>query len=433
MKPNFSPDFQRSRRFPAAALLAGLALLPAFSASAANTITGVVTNGTTHKPAARDTVALIALTRQMQEIAHAKTDANGRYSIESPDPGMHLIRVDHQGAAYFQPAPPNTPVVNVDVYDVAPSVAGVTTEANVLRIQTDQQGLQVTQSLFIKNDSNPPRTQFSNHSYEIYIPPDAEIEGSAAMAPGGMPVQSSPVSLGEKGHYAFQFPLRPGETQFQLSYHLPYSGSLTLTPRFATAETNFVVMLPKSMTFKPGDGASFQTVDQVTGAQTFLARDVAPSQKIAFTVSGSGSMPRDTQTANDQAEAGQGGAGQAPAGADTRPGIGLGAPIDTPDPLNKYKWWILGGIALVFAIAAGFLLRKPAEGAAEISAKTLAPLAPAGSQLPGSGNTLLAALKDELFAIETDRVQGRLSDSEYVELKSALELVLRRALSRQPA
>ena len=444
MKPKFSLHLLCSHRLTAAALFASLALVltlvPALSASAAP-ITGVVTNGTTHKPAAGDQVILIALSQRMQEIAHAKTDARGRFSIDSPDPGMHLIRVDHQGAAYFQPAPPNTPVVNVDVFDVAPVVAGLTTEANVLRVQTDQQGLQVTQSLFIKNDSNPPRTQFSKRSYEIYIPPNAEIEGSAAMAPGGMPVQSSPVPLGEKGHYAFLFPLRPGETQFQLSYHVPYSGSLTFTPRFATAETNFVVMLPKSMTFKPGAGSSFQTVDQPTGAQTFLSRNVAPSQSLTFTVSGSGSMPRDTQTASDQGAASQGEAataGQASPTTDTRPGIGLGAPIDTPDPLNKYKWWILGGIALIFAIGAGFLLRKPGNAAPELSAHALAPGVGAGSSFPGasfpsSGNTLLGALKDELFAIETDRVQGKLSDSEYVELKSALELVLRRALSRQPA
>ncbi len=45
-------------------------------------------------------------------------------------------------------------------------------------------------------------------------------------------------------------------------------------------------------------------------------------------------------------------------------------------------------------------------------------------------NALLAALKEELFAVETDRLQGRLSETEYAEQKSALETVLRRALLR---
>ena len=77
--------------------------------------------------------------------------------------------------------------MNAQVYDVAAVVASVTTVANVMRVETDQQGLRVTQSFFIKNDSNPPRTQFSKQSYDFYLPPDAQIEGSAAMAPGGMP------------------------------------------------------------------------------------------------------------------------------------------------------------------------------------------------------------------------------------------------------
>jgi hypothetical protein len=436
MKQHCLSNLSHGRKVSGASVLVLLAIAGAVSASAAP-ITGVVTNGTTHQPAAGDQVVLIALSRSMQEIAKTTTDAKGHFSIESPDPGMHLLRVDHQGAAYFQPAPPNTPNVDIPVYDVAKIVQGVTTEANVLRVETDQQGLQVTELFFIKNVSDPPRTQFSDHSYEIYLPPGAQLDGSAAMGPGGMPVQASPIPLADKNHFAFTFPLRPGESRFQLQYHVPYSGNLALKPRLATPAANFVVIMPKSMTFKPGPGTTFQPIDQPAGAQTYLARNVNPSQSLAFTISGSGSMPRDTQSAEQNesgpnaagpgANAGQGAPNQA--ATDTRPGIGLGNPIDTPDPLNKYKWWILGGIALVFAIAAGFLLRKPVEPVSDhpLPSRTAAPAAGTGP------DSLLKALKDELFALESDRVQGKVSEAEYGELKSALELVLRRALGRQAA
>ena len=108
------------------------------------------------------------------------------------------------------------------------TVSGVTTEASALRIKTEQQEMRVSQTFFINNISNPPRTQFSDHSYEIYLPPGAKVDASAALGPGGTPVQASPVPLADKNHYAFAFPLRPGETAFQLEYHLPYSGSLAL-------------------------------------------------------------------------------------------------------------------------------------------------------------------------------------------------------------
>lgn len=193
--------------FRAVLLLASFAPFTAFAAS----ITGTVTNKTVNKAAAGDRVVLIQLQGGMRESNTTTTDAQGKFTLELPDAGPHLIRVDHEKAGYFHIAPPGTQSVDIDVYDVAESVQGVTTEANVMRLEADQQGLHVIQNYFVKNDSKPPRTQLSTHSYEIYLPEGAQIEASAAMAPGGMPVSSSPVPLGDKGHYAFVFPIRPGK------------------------------------------------------------------------------------------------------------------------------------------------------------------------------------------------------------------------------
>ena len=176
MRQNWNlPTTRRLRQAFAAACLAAIYLWTGIGSprAVAITIQGAVTDGTTNRPSAGDDVALIALQQSMQELAHAKTDANGHYVLPSPDPGMHLIRVDHQGAAYFQPAPPNTPNVNVEVYDVSPSVQGVSTEANVMRMETDPQGLHVTQSFFVKNASSPPRTQYRSHSYPFDLPAGA--------------------------------------------------------------------------------------------------------------------------------------------------------------------------------------------------------------------------------------------------------------------
>src|SRR5271170_2951574 len=372
-------SFARSR-YRRAALLAALVLTASMAAHAAS-ISGNVTNKTTNKPAAGDDVVLIALAQGMQEAARTKTDAHGHFTIDVPDNGMHLVRVDHEKAAHFEPVPPGTSKVDVAVYDVEPKVEGVSTEADVMRIEAGPQGLHVIQNYFVKNDSKPPRTQFSKQAYEIYLPPDAKIEGSAAMGPGGMPVASSPMPLGDKGHYAFVFPVRPGETRFQLSYTLPYSGSYKFTPRIALPTENMAVMLPKSMQFD--GGAPFQMSDVDATAQTFLAKNVQPSQPLEFSVSGTGVMPRDSEqtgasTPNGQAPVGaQGSADQPSAATDTRPGGGLGNPIDTPDPLQKYKWWILSGLALVLVIAAAFFLRAKPESALAAAAPAMpSPLVP---------------------------------------------------------
>src|ERR1700742_1072016 len=115
--------------------LATVLVTIAFAAQAA-AVTGTVTNKTVNKPAAGDDVVLVTLGQGMQEAARTKTDAHGRFSIDLPDNNMHLIRVDHQHAAYFEPVPPGTTSVNVDVYDVAAKLEGVSTEADVMRFET---------------------------------------------------------------------------------------------------------------------------------------------------------------------------------------------------------------------------------------------------------------------------------------------------------
>ena len=122
-----------------------------------------------------------------------------------------------------------------------------------------------------------------------------------------------------------------------------------------------------------------------------------------------------------------------------QPGGGIGEPINTPDPLSKYKWWILGGLALLFVVAAAFLLRRPAGAAgvavAQVPSPSVAPV-PAHSYSLSSSSTskngaLLSVLKEELFSLESEKLTGAVSPAEYAETKAALETVLKRALKNK--
>lgn len=405
--------------------LAGIAVLAAaFTTLAfADAITGTVTNKTTNRPAAGDDVVLIRLSQGMQETTRTKTDAHGRFSLDVPDPqGVHLVRVTHDKATYFRPAPPGTESVEIDVYDAAAKVEGVASEADVMRIQTDESGksLNVVENFFVKNDSDPPRTQFSDKSFEFYLPSGAVVQGSAALAPGSMPVKASPIPVpGEPNHYAFIFPLRPGETRFQVTYQIPYNGSFKFSPRMSMPTDTLAIMMPKSMSFSAGQSAPYAAVTEETTAQTYVARSVVPSETLAFTVGGSGQLPRDSDQAAAAGDNQQ--AGDNSAAADTRPGGGLGNPIDPQgkdDPWAKYKWWILGALGLAMAVGAGVMLKNNPQPVRAVAVACTGP------------DVLLAAMKEELFALETDRLQGRVNDAEYAEQKSALETVLKRALSR---
>lgn len=429
MKPgcSFLPKLLGS----SAATIFLLSSLAAFAAP----ISGVVTNLTTKKPSAGDTVALIRLQQGMQIAAHTKTDASGHYTLNVTDSDpTHLVRVTHDGANYFQAAPTGKQTVNVNVYNAGEKVAGVSTEADVQRIETDQTGLRVTENYFVKNASSPPRTQFGPHAYVIYLPKDAQIVSSAALAPGSMPVQSSPMPVGPPGEYAFVFPVRPGETRFQVSYRLPYSGSMQFQPRVAAPVDNFALILPKSMHFAGTPATAFQPIDEDVNVQTYLSKNVVPGAKLAFHISGSGRLPQETPASQNGANGPQSAptnpeaAAQAAAVNNTRPGIGLGVPLDTPSPLEKYKWWIISLAVVLLAIGAGVSMKQTTPAAPATTAAVAIPPNPANRR-----TQLLDALKDEMFALETDRLEGRVGPEEYERQKSALETVLKRALERDQA
>jgi hypothetical protein len=413
---------------------AAVLFLSAALAQAA-TLTGTVTDKTTGKPAAGDPVVLVDVQAGMGEVARATTNGQGHYSLSAPGNGPYLIRVTHQGAGYFIAAPQGGAPGDIPVYDVAAKVEGVFIEADVFELESENGQLRVTERYFVHNTSMPPRTEWSPHTFEIALPPEANVAGVAAQRPTGLPTSVKLDPAGAKGHYAFNFPIQPDEgeknTLFQVEYTLPYSdGKFTFHPQVILPTQSIGILLPKSMTFAAGSGSTFQSVPEDPNVQTYVAKNAVPGKSLEFTVSGTGSMPREQQADNGgQAAAGAGGQTGVPSG----PGGGIGTPINTPDPLSKYKWWILGGLAILMAAAAAFLLRKPvpavAGGPAIYEPGTGPAQVYAPPSSPAAKNTaLLNALKEELFALESEKLSGTLAPAEYAEIKTALEIVLKRAL-----
>jgi hypothetical protein len=424
--------------------LCATALLTA--ASYAGTVTGQVINGTTSKPAAGDEVVILSLSQGMSEIAHTKADASGNFKVDVPDDGTpHMVRVTHQGVNYFPkggPLMPGATSATVQVYDSSKNLP-VTTTVNVMRVQADNSSLQGTELYAVQNSSSPARTLFDpDKTYEFTLPDGAVIDSAAARTQDGQPVNSSPIPQKAKNHYAFVFPLRPGETQFQIAYHMPYSGEATITPKVLTAMQHYVVMFPKSMKFEAKKASAYSPMNDETGSGIQVASDVKPGADLSFRLSGTG-------TITDAGQGGQGAPsepqGQAPAAQTGRPGGGLGPPIEAPDPLDRYRWVILGVIVVAMLGAALIVSRRagthtapePEADEAEINAPPRLPanIPPAAPVSTGSGGNrsslLLEAMKEELFQLELDRQEGKLTEAEYQKAKAALDETIRRAVARK--
>ena len=469
------------------ALAAILALrILSIATTHAQTLAGTVTNGTSNKPAAGDAIELINIANGMDVAGTAKADSAGKFSFTlSGPPGPHLVRATHQGVTYFQFAPPGTSNVELKVYDVSKKVEGISLTADVIRFQADKTSLQGTRLFAVDNNSSPAVTQMSDRSFEFYLPAGAKVEQLQAKAPNGQPIPADAVPQAEKGRYAISFPLRPGETQFELEFTMPYSGSAKIDLKPLYPAEHFVVVLPKTMQFAPAAAASFKSMPDPTQADSVVqvAQQTRVGQQLAFTVTGTGTISDQQAQGGAQPEAGaQGGVmgDQSQAAPDNRPGGGLGVPIDAPDPLEKYRWPIIGAFAVLLAVG-GWVVTKR-QGAAAVAAagsatgvavsdraarasgplaapitgpgaraitgaasqvspnaspvSAPAPVAVTSSAAPlnaeiAKSSAILEALKEELFHLEVDRKQGKITEAEYEKAKAALDQTLDRALRRQ--
>src|ERR1039457_2856721 len=203
----------------------------------------------------------------------------------------------------------------------------------------------------VSNTFFPAKTQMNDHNFEFYLPAGAKIEQVQARSPNGQPIPAEATPQADKNRYAIAFPLRPGETQFQVEFTLPYTGEIKIDPKPLYAAEHLVVVLPKTMQFTAANPASFQSIQNPGQGDTTVqvAQGTKAGQALAFTVKGNGTI---TETPGETAS----GASQPqdqPQGRDNRPGGGLGVPIDAPDALQQYRWPILGGFAALLPLCGG--------------------------------------------------------------------------------
>jgi len=427
-----------------------LAILVLSSLAAAQTLTGTVKNSTTGKPGAGDEVVLLKLGQGMEEAGRTKADSKGNFSFKLDDgQSPHLVRVIHQEVTYHRMAPPGTTSVEVEVYDVGKKIDGIEVVADIMRVEAGQGQLHVTRAFAVQNTSKPPRTQMNDRSLEFYVPEGAQILGGQALTEHGNAINSAPVQEREKTRYSFIFPLRPGTTQFQVGYQLPYTGSANIDPKSIYPLQHFVAILPKSMEFSAAPGTNYQSLNNPNqpDSNTQVASGAAAGQALAFKISGEGTLGVQQEGAGTQGEPASG-------QAESRPGGGLGPPIDAPDPLQKYRWLILGVFALVLA-AGGIYVASRQQAAnrvalrskgltveddnsdyeVEVPARERAAQAirPQPAVARSSSSMLLEGLKEELFQLEVEHKRGDVSQQEYEKAKTALDQTLERALKREAA
>jgi hypothetical protein len=452
-----TPIASRASSALCTSICAVLVLLLFTSFAAAQTLTGKVKNSTTGKPSAGDEVIVFKLGQGMEESGRTKTDAAGQFSFKLDDAqAPHLVRAIHQGVTYHRVALPGTTSVAMEVCDVAKRIEGIQVVADIMRIQMAQGHILVTRNFGVRNSSNPPRTQMNERNLEFYVPDHAHIIGDSATATGenGRPVKSAPVPEREKDRYSFIFPLRPGFTHFEVAYQLPYGGSANLDPKSIYPLRSFVVILPKAMQFHAAAGSTgfkLMNYPNQPDATVRVTANTRAGQNLGFSISGEGALETGQENGPQRSGERQGNVAGSAARVDSnnRPG-GLGPPIDTRDPLQKCRWWILGGSAAVLLIGGVYVRSRQRSRTRAFKRKKGSSFLLTAMQKENKcepveagtlqttrahdarhTSTLMEGIKEELFHIEVECKQGQISQAEYEKDKAALEQTLDRALKRE--
>ena len=400
----------------AACIFSLLVSVGAFAAQ----ISGTVTNASTNKPSSGDEVTLLSLASGMDEVAKTKTDSQGHYTLNVPDENVqHLVRVARQSVNYFKAAPPGVTTVDITVYDAATQVEGLVTDARVFHLQAGGGGMGVQELYILNNQSQPPRTKIGNQTFAVTLPAGAQMGEASLTGPSGMPLTVAAVPSGAKDRYAYNFPIKPGQTRFEVNYKVPYSGSHEFSFKPEGPLSELGVLLPKSMKFNAVSGGFSQDVDEA-GLAVFFAKNVPANQEVKFSVSGEGLIPTEAQGGGNPSQ---------PAGESG------GAPIPSSSGgTREALWFIVGALVILIGGGAFVMWRKSTSARAAAQnpkANKVASKTKAQAQAAKPQTDMLDVLKDELFQLETDRVNGKISQEEYEKSRAGLDTLFRRQMKRK--
>ncbi len=418
-----------------------------FGVAQAGTVRGTIRNGTTGQVAAGVDVTLVQPMGGMQELAHAKSGAQGEFSFDNSNIGSQplLVQADYHGVRFNAAVPPGngSATVQVEIFEPSKDPKTIDVPSHFVIFQPNGATLKVAEEYQVENKSQPPHAYFrTDGTFDFALPEQGQLDRVDAAGPAGMPVQQLPIDK-KKNRYSIAFAFRPGDNSVRYAYDVPYSGdSATLKIPTIYPGGRLLLVAPPGMQVN-SDG--FAPAGQEQGMNLYLRQDVPAGTLVAVNVSG---------TASPNA-----GADQKQQGRDAQQGGGAesgGTEIQAvPGRLDAMKWPLLGGFVVVFGVFAYLLSRKtvvavnggeiamevaptgkgkkpkaqPAAAPATVNS-TPAAKAPSNgpatlSEVDAAIGTSLDALKESLFRLELRHQAGTITEEEYARERAKAERVLR--------
>jgi hypothetical protein len=416
------------------AVCAALLMLP--PVAAAGTLTGLAKNGTTGQPAAGIEIILIQLQGGMQPVANTKSDAQGHFKFDNPEIGTApmLLRAVFNGINFHEPVPPGKTSVEIQVFEPSKDPKTIAIPSRVVFFQPNGKTLIVGEEYSIENKSTPPQAYFrADGNFEFALPRNAKLQQVAASGPAGMPVVQAPIEK-KDNHFAIAYAFRPGASTVRYSYELPYpNNTAVVNVPISSLTGRLLVVAPPTMQIS---GEQLQLGGQEQGMNIYGRENVAAGTMLAINVSGTAPPPQEENNgAETPKEAADARSSEPQAGANIQ---------QIPGRLDVLKWPLVGGFAVLFALGAVLLARKPVAittvasepGGGSAAVRGVAPPVAASSQTTAAASAALASvdaevgnsldgLKEKMFRLELRHQAGTISEEEYAAERARAEKVLR--------
>jgi 5-hydroxyisourate hydrolase-like protein (transthyretin family) len=260
-----------------------------FCVSAFAAVDGTVINRTTGQPSVGTILQLVQPGQGgMQTLASAKTDAEGKFRFNKDTQGPALIQAIFSGVLYTKVMMPGTPThgVEVDVFQSTNKPGTAKVSQHFIVLQPGASEMAVSEGILYQGDPKLTYNDSANGSFRFYLPPEAHEKVSVTInAPGGMPIQRPAQKTAQANIYKVDYPIKPGETRFDLNYTIPVANPLIFSGKILHAEGASDLVIPTGVTVK---GDNLELAGQEPKTQASIYRIKGNEYKV--TVEGTGGL-----------------------------------------------------------------------------------------------------------------------------------------------
>ena len=266
-------------------------------------VDGTVINQTTGKPANNATVTLYKLGQAGPEaLETVHTDAQGKFTIkQNAEGGPHNLQATYEGVTYAHILRPGSPTTGITlaVYNASKQPGAAKAANHFLILQPSPGQMMVSEVFLYRNEGKTSYNDPDNGTLKFYLPPAAKgVVKVQAKAPNGMPIEQLAQKTSKPDVYKIDFAIKPGETQFELNYMVPYNSPGRFGSKDLSGAAETMLVAPQGVTLK-GDAVEFSRTEPRTQAAIYTARKSSYEFEISGQMQASETQGQSSEEANN--------------------------------------------------------------------------------------------------------------------------------------